>query len=297
MGNCVGLGDESNPSAVVSVTKWSHNAYNLIDEKQKSDSILSQKISSSCRVIEAGDKILIKPATDKGEDILSITYFSKKYWVYQRKDNTDLWVLAKNYLDNHNKVTQRLSLNTIIKIGRYKFQVTEIVKSNEQKLQGDNDEGLRTNGPEKEVTIDPSLVSQNCSRDRQCRICFGSKSTNDNPLMESPCKCIGSVKLLHTECLQKWLISKITLKNTSSIKSYHWDKFACDICKETYPDIILSPNGQQLNIINIDKPKTSYILLESIPENDITDKCNSSINCRYFFYFAGEWRGSKVRKT
>jgi hypothetical protein len=92
-------------------------------------------------------------------------------------------------------------------------------------------------------------------------------------------------------------MSKITLKNTNSIKSYHWDKFACDVCKETYPDTILYSNGKQLNITSIEKPKTSYILLESIPEKDIIDKCNTHKNRRRLYCLIGERRESRVRKA
>jgi hypothetical protein len=41
-----------------------------------------------------------------------------------------------------------------------------------------------------------------------CRICFEAQA--DDNLLITPCKCIGSVKYIHEECLKVWLISKQT---------------------------------------------------------------------------------------
>jgi hypothetical protein len=65
-----------------------------------------------------------------------------------------------------------------------------------------------------------------------CRICFES----DEPLY-TPCRCDGSIKHIHEECLQKWI-------KASS------DRSACELCKETYrfdynqpleKDVLLGP--------------------------------------------------------
>ncbi|KAK0426134.1 hypothetical protein QR680_009548 [Steinernema hermaphroditum] len=45
--------------------------------------------------------------------------------------------------------------------------------------------------------------------DKRCRICYASASLQ-NPLFH-PCKCDGSVKYVHSQCLGTWLKSKDTL--------------------------------------------------------------------------------------
>ena len=50
----------------------------------------------------------------------------------------------------------------------------------------------------------------------ECRICFDSTS---EPLIQ-PCKCSGTMKYVHTSCLQKWILHK---KN-----------YTCPVCKEEF---------------------------------------------------------------
>ena len=55
-----------------------------------------------------------------------------------------------------------------------------------------------------------------------CRICFDGESENN--LLIAPCKCTGSMRSVHEECLKKWIIS-----SEQDIKLA-----ACDICKEKF---------------------------------------------------------------
>lgn len=54
-----------------------------------------------------------------------------------------------------------------------------------------------------------------------CRICMEEDNTSSNPLI-SPCKCKGSMKYIHRNCLNNW-------RNTNNIAFYE-----CDICKYKY---------------------------------------------------------------
>jgi E3 ubiquitin-protein ligase DOA10 len=41
-----------------------------------------------------------------------------------------------------------------------------------------------------------------------CRICLGEEENQiDNPLI-APCKCAGSMGLIHLDCLKEWLKGK-----------------------------------------------------------------------------------------
>src|SRR5688572_19805468 len=42
--------------------------------------------------------------------------------------------------------------------------------------------------------------------DKQCRICFEAEETHSR--LVSPCKCKGSQKFVHEECLAKWQVRK-----------------------------------------------------------------------------------------
>ncbi|XP_043478480.1 E3 ubiquitin-protein ligase MARCHF2-like isoform X2 [Leptopilina heterotoma] len=51
-----------------------------------------------------------------------------------------------------------------------------------------------------------------------CRICFEDENSGE---LIDPCECSGSLKLVHTKCLEKWL----SISNTDR----------CEICKYTFP--------------------------------------------------------------
>ena len=39
-----------------------------------------------------------------------------------------------------------------------------------------------------------------------CRICLSDEQERDNPMI-SPCKCDGTMKYIHVNCLKEWLQS------------------------------------------------------------------------------------------
>lgn len=95
-----------------------------------------------------------------------------------------------------------------------------------------------------------------------CRICFSEFFTGDNPLI-SPCKCSGSMKHIHLECLRTWLSRKENVKTSQHVVSYSWRAFNCELCKTEYNDRI-SVGGRIIYLFEMQKPKSNYIVLESI---------------------------------
>ncbi|NXD15115.1 MARH7 ligase, partial [Nothocercus nigrocapillus] len=81
--------------------------------------------------------------------------------------------------------------------------------------------------PERLQKIKESLLLED-SEDEEgdlCRICQMS-SANSNNLLIEPCKCTGSLKYVHQECMKKWLQSKIN--SGSSLEAVT----TCELCKE-----------------------------------------------------------------
>jgi E3 ubiquitin-protein ligase DOA10 len=73
-----------------------------------------------------------------------------------------------------------------------------------------------------------------------CRICLSEDVTNTNPLI-SPCKCAGTMKMIHIDCLREWLNSKCTIKQNGAVKTYCWKAIECELCKEKLPDRVPDP--------------------------------------------------------
>ena len=63
-----------------------------------------------------------------------------------------------------------------------------------------------------------------------CRICLSEENESSDPLI-NPCKCSGSMKYIHLECLRKWLINKIEIVEDEVIRIYAWKDLNCELCK------------------------------------------------------------------
>ncbi len=77
-----------------------------------------------------------------------------------------------------------------------------------------------------------------------CRICLCEEEDKvGNPLI-TPCKCAGTMKHIHIECLREWLNSKSSFKesNPPGVKTYCWKALECELCKVRFPDRIVSPD-------------------------------------------------------
>jgi E3 ubiquitin-protein ligase DOA10 len=85
------------------------------------------------------------------------------------------------------------------------------------------------------------------SDEAACRICWGTKREDDaaaategkraediNPLI-SVCKCIGTLKNIHLECLRGWMNQKRTYKTHRKQVIIKFKKLDCELCKSLYP--------------------------------------------------------------
>jgi E3 ubiquitin-protein ligase DOA10 len=68
------------------------------------------------------------------------------------------------------------------------------------------------------------------STEVQCRICLDEESKPSNPLI-TPCKCIGSVRFIHLDCLRSWLSLKKQEHKERGVQSYYWEQLQCELCK------------------------------------------------------------------
>ena len=80
-----------------------------------------------------------------------------------------------------------------------------------------------------------------------CRICYMEEMDKKiNPLMK-PCKCSGSMKYIHYECLLHWLKTKVIINknvynNSSFCSIYSLDLIECELCKNHFPNYIKHKN-------------------------------------------------------
>ncbi|KAG7466912.1 hypothetical protein MATL_G00147350 [Megalops atlanticus] len=81
--------------------------------------------------------------------------------------------------------------------------------------------------PEKLRKIQESLLLEESDEEEGdlCRICQMKEDSPSNPLVE-PCRCTGSLRYVHQDCMKKWLRSKISSgSNLDAVTT-------CEMCKE-----------------------------------------------------------------
>ena len=135
-----------------------------------------------------------------------------------------------------------------------------------------------------------------------CRICLDEEDSTENPLI-APCKCAGSLRLIHLNCLKTWFAGKRVMKVTQMVTTYFWKHLECELCKQPYPYETKSRDGKKLlNIIDYDTPLSLpghdlyYLVLESISSN--TSKVIHVINMSYSSkLYIGRGHEAHVRVT
>jgi len=122
-----------------------------------------------------------------------------------------------------------------------------------------------------------SKKKDNC--ENVCKVCLGDESTKENPLIV-PCKCSGTMKFVHLDCLKHWFKSKVVSKSFDYMTVYSLKTLECDLCKgEIKGNFIwfyfvrfierVKINGEIKYIIDIEIPKCSHIILESRGEEEV----------------------------
>lgn len=245
------------------------------------------------------------------KELLRVALHKGHYWLYNpgsvQEVREPLFVVLREYVSENGQPGMRFRQGDVVKLGRCSFLVREVVgESKDAALEAKEELKLTQNDIDIEVNEDlneikPEMVLDNKAQDGildsskssegnaesiekesgqslsassneiKCRICLGDDSTKENPMISSPCKCLGTIKYIHANCLQHWLKSKVSEHKNSFCYSYCWKEFECDVCKTKYPgnwyktlDTITYPDGSCMQILFIHKPKDHYLTLEQI---------------------------------
>jgi len=90
-----------------------------------------------------------------------------------------------------------------------------------------------------------------------CRICYMEEMDKKNNPLIKPCKCSGSMKYIHYECLLHWLKTKILItkniyNNNGFFSIYSLDLIECELCKNHLPNYIKHRN-KIYSLLDLDK--------------------------------------------
>ena len=120
----------------------------------------------------------------------------------------------------------------------------------------------------------------------KCRICFCEGNFEGIDPLISPCKCSGSVKYIHLNCLRKWLTSKIITKESSSndLYCYAFKTLKCEICQSIIPEIV-EFRGKFISLLDFKNLDSPYIILQSIPQTNTQNKLLADVNIIFVMSF------------
>jgi pSer/pThr/pTyr-binding forkhead associated (FHA) protein len=206
-----------------------------------------------------------------------------------------MWLVLKSESQinfENNNPPYKLMESDIIKFGRRKYEVLKlnipIAQGNEYEENSLNsinqkygqvfNKFLKPNQYCKEIKelnknnnlISDKKINDGYNEDKDCRICFGSESTKENPKLRI-CRC---KTFIHYKCLKMFLQTHIKMSENQkgTVTSYHHDKFNCEVCEEPfslyYKFIEKNNNKNYIKyslIDGINQPKNfDYMILESL---------------------------------
>ena len=145
-----------------------------------------------------------------------------------------LWLVARSLKNENGKYDYKIQKFDAIKLGRVRFRVKDF-RCDQQQM---SEKELYEQELREAMEVRGSRDCEDNAENIQCRICWDSNDTKENPLILA-CKCKGSVGLIHFDCLKSWVLTQKQEKPLSAsnmnVRSFYWKKFECEICKTMYP--------------------------------------------------------------
>ena len=265
----------------------------LIDYDQKGKTKEKFEISSSgyiffsnnkihfCRTSEeTNDKILIIEKNEKNKKYyIDCKQYLKSFSVNLEKYGAFMAYRSNFFKKDKDKKNKfyRIDKGDIIKLGKLYIRIVEIKLDKEEttNFQNNNNSYVFQNNNNNIIELLPrinsarelpkiNLKEMKIKPKNKCRICYEITSTIKNPLI-NPCKCKGSMKYIHYNCLLNCIKNKIEkVKNKFDIKKfifYEKSFLNCELCKSNFPYYIKYINNIY-NIIPYYNQFKEYLLFE-----------------------------------
>lgn len=165
-----------------------------------------------------------------------------------------LWSIVREQNDNKHVLQE----NDVIKLGRYKLRVKQLVAQSSKR---EDDSSAPTEVPDLRLDDGDPPLSFVASDDMQCRICLLEGNQANDPLI-SPCDCKGSIRFVHLECLRHWINGRLNFHEQLH-KPIFVKQLLCELCKIPYPTAI-SYNNERMQVVTVPKTEPPFLVLENM---------------------------------
>ena len=151
--------------------------------------------------------------------------------------------------------------NNVINVTENNINTKKLLNKDKEKEKDKDKENKNENN--KELISSNESEEKNYEIDKKkenkkiCRICYMEEMDKKNNPLIKPCKCSGSMKYIHYECLLHWLKTKIMISknmynNNGFFTIYSLDLIECELCKNHLPNYIKHKN-KIFSLLDLDK--------------------------------------------
>jgi hypothetical protein len=178
----------------------------------------------------------------------------------QDEPDSSLWLVVKSLKSKFGNGL-RLREGDWLKLGRVRLKVQKISSAGEMEYTLAQKCFMQNFTSEVDLQ-DPGDQSESSP----CRICLSEGELPEDPLI-CPCKCSGTMKFVHVNCLKEWIKNKVSSRVTEKGITVYFKDLSCELCSVSLPTFLYH-KGKQISLISISFPNKSFIVLEEYkPEN------------------------------
>ncbi|CAE8614181.1 unnamed protein product [Polarella glacialis] len=253
----------ANAVKVVSKT-WARDSHDLFDFEAHQLHTQSFSVPKSTICIRNGTEVQMLGERDipppGGDPLLRLVQRDGTFWVDKATPSSSskkLWLVVRDLLSS----SHRLGEGDVIKLGRFKFRVRQLVASTCGGMQPElrlDDTGVICHAVEGGLPGSEEEVSAN---NLLCRICLLEGPGEDDPLI-APCQCKGSIEYVHLGCLRHWIRGRLNLSDRP-LGSYFYRPLTCELCKSVYPTYINSTK-ERAPLVEVPYTQPPFIVLENM---------------------------------
>lgn len=213
---------KTNLIVLMKAQTWDRESHGLYDYESRRVQKLEKKSEAEGYMVRDKEEVTFRDSLSElsQEDstvLFNLVRNNEKFYVRPINDNQPndrLWLVIRSLKDGY-----KIKRHDILKLGRMKFKVKEF-RTEFEFFEGEHKEKSPHQGFE-----EIHEVQEADSEDIMCRFCWVGEQTEDNPIIGS-CKCAGSIKYIHFNCLKLWLESKVSKKNDTECHStLNWKNF------------------------------------------------------------------------
>lgn len=253
----------TNAVQVISKT-WVRDSHDLFDFEARQMQTSTFTVRKSTRCIRKGAEVQMQDEHDEpapeSESLLRVMEKSGRYWVDKASlssNSKKLWLVVRDLKNDISDHGCCLTANDVIKLGRFKFRVRQLVSNPLTDVQPE----LKLIGGASDCCTAHTVGFEST----MCRICLLEGAGEDDPLI-APCNCKGSIEHVHVKCLRHWIKGRLNISDNPS-GSYFFRPLACELCKGVYPTYIDTPSAGALSVqtplVEVPRTQAPFIVLEN----------------------------------